>query len=98
MHVQWRSGLIGTRHGESSSLLRDCAYLHVLETVLLTDASKYILFTAFLHFACKEQLVEYEVGLLEVEYYVQFANVSIVLVHLFHVAVDNLKRDELIVG
>lgn len=76
----------------------DLTHLHVLEAVLLAYTSQYILLTTLLEFASKQEFVEDEVGLLEVEDDVQFAHVSVVLVHLLDIAVDNFERYELIVG
>ncbi len=73
------------------------SYLNVLQTVLLTDTPQHVLLTALLHLARQQQLIQYEVGLLEVEDNVQLAHVAVVLVHLLDVAVDNLQRDELVV-
>jgi hypothetical protein len=68
-------------------------HLHVLEAVLLAYAPKHILLAALLHLACQQELVEDEVGLLEVEDDVEFAHVAVVLVHLLYVAVDNFEGD-----
>jgi hypothetical protein len=51
-----------------------------------------------LHLARQQELVENEVGLLEVEDDIQLAYVAVVLVHLLHVAVDDFEGDELVVG
>lgn len=51
-----------------------------------------------MHFARQQKLVENEVGLLEIEDYVQLADVAVVFVHLLHIAVDYLKGDEFVVG
>lgn len=68
-------------------------HLHVLETILRANDTQHILFTAFLHFASEEQLVEDEVCFLKVEDDVELANISVVLVHLLHVAVNDFQRD-----
>ena len=73
------------------------AYLHVFQAVLLADAPQHILLAALLHLARKQQLIKYEVRLLKVEDDVELADVAIVFVHLFHVAMDNLKCDQFIV-
>ena len=73
-------------------------YFHIFETVLCTDDPEHILLTALLHLASDQQLVKYEVGLLEVEDDVQLADVAVVFVHLLYIAVYNLEGDELIVG
>ena len=65
-------------------------YLHVLQAVLCSNDSKHILLAALLHFSGDQQLVEDEVGLLEVEDDVQLADVAVVFVHLLDIAVDNL--------
>ena len=72
-------------------------HLHVLETVLLAYAPKHVLLAAFLHLACQQQLIEDEVGLLEVEDDVELADVAVVLVHLLDVTMDNFECDQLIV-
>ena len=46
---------------------RGRAYLHVLQTILLSYTSQYILLATLLHFSGEQQLVEDEVGLLKVE-------------------------------
>lgn len=51
-----------------------------------------------MHLPRKQQLVEDEVCLLEVEDDVELADVAVVLVHLLNVAVDDFERDQLIVG
>jgi hypothetical protein len=51
-----------------------------------------------LHLASKKQLIEDEVRLLEVEYYVKLTDVAIVFIHLFNVTVDDLEGDQLVVG
>ena len=61
------------------------------------NTPQHILLTAFLHLASEEQFIEDEIGLLEIKYNVQLAHVTVVFVHLFHVAVHNLQRDELVV-
>jgi hypothetical protein len=75
-----------------------CAYLHIFKTVLLTDTPQHILLTALLQFARQQELIEYEVCLLEVEDDVQLANIAIVFVHLLDIAVNDLERDQFIVG
>lgn len=64
----------------------------------MSYAAQYVLLAALLHLAGQQELVEDEVGLLEVEDDVELADVAVVLVHLLDVAVDNLEGDELIVG
>ncbi len=73
-------------------------HLHVLQPVLLAYAPQHVLLAALLHLARQQQLVEDEVGLLEVEDDVELAHVAVVLVHLLHEPVDDLERDELVVG
>ena len=87
--VEIRSGRM--QHGRSDT------YLHVFETVLSADHSQHVLFAALLHLTGQQQLVEYEVGFLEVEDDIELADVAIVFVHLLHVAVNNFERDQLIV-
>lgn len=71
--------------------------LHVFQGVLLADASEHVLLAALLHFAGKQQLVQDVVGLGEGEDDVELADVSVVLVHLLNVAVDDFEGDEFIV-
>lgn len=73
-------------------------HLHVLQTVLLTDASQHVLLAALLHFPRQQQLIQDEVRFLEIEDDIQLAHVAVVLVHLLHVAMHYLERDEFIVG
>lgn len=73
-------------------------YLHVFKTVLCAYDTEHILLTAFLHLASDQQLVKYEVGLLEVEDDVELADVAVVFVHLLDVAVYDLEGDEFIIG
>jgi hypothetical protein len=72
-------------------------HLHLLEAVLGANNPQHILLGALLHLAGDEQLVEDEVGFLEVEDDVEFADVAVVLVHLLDVAVDDFEGYELIV-
>ena len=73
-------------------------YLHVLQAVLCSDDPEHVLFAALLHFSGDQQLVEDEVGLLEVEDDVELADITVVLVHLLDIAVDDFEGDQLIVG
>lgn len=73
-------------------------HLHVFEAVLLTNTPQHILLAALLQFPREEQLVQNEVGFLEIEDDVQLADIPIVFVHLFDVAVDDLEGDELVVS
>jgi hypothetical protein len=73
-------------------------HLHVLQAVLLPYAPEYILLAALLQFASNQELIEDEVGLLEIEDDVQLADVAVVLVHLLDIAVDNLEGEQLVVG
>lgn len=72
-------------------------YLHILKAVLSSYHTQHIFLAALLHLAGDEQLVEDEVGLLEVEDYVELADVAVILVHLLYVAVDDFEGDELVV-
>ena len=80
------------------SVRKAITYLHVLQAVLCSNDSEHVLFAALLHFSGDQQLVEDEVGLLEVEDDVQFADVAVVLVHLLDIAVDDFEGDQLVVG
>lgn len=71
--------------------------LHILKGVLLRNATENILFTAFLELASKKQFVEDVIGLCEVENDVKLADVTVVLVHLFDVTVDDFEGYELVV-
>lgn len=71
--------------------------LHIFQTVLLTDAAQDVLLTSLLELPCQQQLIKDEVCLLEVENDVQFAHVSIILVHLFNVSVYNFECDQLVI-
>lgn len=72
-------------------------YLHIFQAILLTDAPQYVFLATLLHFSGQQQLVKYEVGLLEIEYDVQLAHVAIVFVHLFYISMNDLESDELVV-
>lgn len=74
------------------------AHLHIFETVLLADDSKHVFLAAFLHLASQYKLVEYKVGLLEIEDDVELAHIAVVLVHLFDVSMHNFESDQLVVG
>lgn len=76
----------------------ETTHLHVLQAVLCPNDPKNVLLAALLHFAGDQQLIQNKVGLLEVEDDVQLADVAVVLVHLLDIAVDDLERDQLIVG
>ena len=73
-------------------------YLYVLQAVLLAYAPQNVFLAAFLHFTRQQQLIEYEVGLLEVEDDIQLAHIPVVLVHLLDISMDDLKGDEFVVG
>lgn len=51
-----------------------------------------------MHLASDQQFIENEVGLLEVEDDIQLADIAVVFVHLLDIAVDDLERDQLVVG
>lgn len=74
------------------------AYFHVLQAVLLADASQHVLLATLLKLTSYQELVEDEVGLLEIEDDVQLTNISVVLVHLLHVAVHNLEGNQFVIG
>ena len=80
------------------SVRKVVTYLQVLQAVLCTNDSKHVLFAALLHFSGDQQLIQDEVGLLEVEDDVQLADVAVVLVHLLDIAVDDFEGDQLVVG
>jgi len=71
--------------------------LHILKTVLLSYASKHVLFAALLHLTSEQEFVQYEVCLLKVEDDIELADIAVVLVHLLNVAMDNLESDQLVV-
>ena len=73
-------------------------HLHLLQPVLRPDHAQHVLLATLLHLARQQQLVEDEVGLLEVEDDVQLADVAVVLVHLLDVAVHDFQRQEFVVG
>ena len=85
--------MVHTRRGEG-----DVAYFHVFQTVLLAYAPQHVLLAALLQLAGQQQLVEDEIGLLEVEDNVKFAHVAVVLVHLLDITMHDLEGDEFIVG
>lgn len=93
MSATWRSGRVGGRRSRAG-----LAHLHILKAILLPYAAQHILLAALLHLTSQQQLVEDEVGLLEVEDDVELTHVAVVLVHLLDVAMDNLEGDQLIVG
>jgi len=72
--------------------------LHILKAVLLTYAPQNIFLAAFLQFTSQKEFVEDEVCFLEVEDNIQLANIAIVFVHLFNVAVNDFKGDQFIIG
>lgn len=76
----------------------ESTHLHVFQTVLLTNAPQHILLATFLHLSCQQELVQDEVGLLEVEDDIQLAHVPVVLVHLLDVSMHDLEGDQLVVG
>jgi hypothetical protein len=76
------------RQGDSIS-----TYFHILQTVLLANTSQDILFAALLHLTRQEELVEDEIGFLEIEDDVELADVAVVLVHLLDISMDNLQCD-----
>jgi hypothetical protein len=72
-------------------------HLHVLQAVLLAYTAEHVLLATLLHFARQQKLIEDEVCLLEVEDDVELAHVSVVLIHLLDIAMDDFERDQLIV-
>ena len=75
----------------------EMTHLHVLERVLLGNTPQHILFAAFLEFSRQKEFVEDVVGLGEGEDDIKLADVAVVLVHLFDVAVNDLEADQFIV-
>lgn len=67
--------------------------LHVLKRVLLRDAPQDVLFAALLELSRQQEFVQYVVCLGKGEDDVELADVAVVLVHLFDVAVDYFERD-----
>lgn len=78
--------------------VKQLTHLHVFQAVLLTYAPEDILLAAFLHLSRQQEFVQNEVCLLEIEDDVELANIAVVLVHLFHVAMDGLEGDQFVVG
>ena len=72
-------------------------HLHLLQPILRPNHPEHILLTALLHLARQQQLIEDEVGLLEVEDDVEFADVAVVFVHLLDVTVYDFEGDEFVV-
>ncbi|GMS79324.1 hypothetical protein PENTCL1PPCAC_1499 [Pristionchus entomophagus] len=72
--------------------------LLLLQQILRRDRFQHLLLARLLHFSSQKELIEDEVGLLEVEDDVQLAHTSEVLVQQFDVAVDSLETDELVVA
>jgi hypothetical protein len=77
--------------------LQGITNLHVLKSVLLGNASQNVLFTALLQFPCQQELVQDIVGLGEGKNDVELADVAVVLVHLFDVAMDDFERDQFVI-
>ena len=65
---------------------------------MLSYTPQYVFLAALLHLSGKQELVENEVSLLEVEDDVELADVAVVLVHLLDIAMDDFERNQLIVG
>ena len=82
----------------SMNVERPKTYLHVFHAILLTYAAQYILLATFLHFSSKKELIQDKVCLLKVEDDVKFAHISIILVHLLDVSMNDLKCDQFIIG
>lgn len=68
-----------------------------LHDVLCTDCLQTLLLRRFLHLAAEHELVENEIRLLEVENDVQLAHGPKVLVEQFHVAMNDLECEQLVV-
>jgi hypothetical protein len=64
---------------------------------LLPDTTKHILFATLLELTGKQQFIENVVSLGEGEDDVQLAHVSVVLVHLLDVSVDDFESDQFVV-
>jgi hypothetical protein len=79
VRAKWYIVCVDMAHGEEDAV----THLHILQTVLCSNDTEHVLLAAFLHLAGDQQLVEDEVGLLEVE---------------DDIAVDDLEGDQLIVG
>jgi hypothetical protein len=85
-------------HDKKNIHTRRATHLHILKAVLLTYAPQNIFLAAFLQFTSQKEFVEDEVCFLEVEDNIQLANIAIVFVHLFNVAVNDFKGDQFIIG
>jgi hypothetical protein len=94
VRAKWCIVCVDMAHGEEDAV----THLHILQTVLCSNDAEHVLLAAFLHLTGDQQLIEDEVGLLEVEDDVQLAHVAVVFVHLLDIAVDDLEGDQLIVG
>jgi len=89
----------GVRWSDESDVLeRELHDLLLLELVRLLDLGQHGFLRSLLHLSAEHQLVEDEVGLLEVEDDVELADGSEVLVQHLHVPVDNFQHVELVIG
>ena len=72
--------------------------LGILNRILLGNTLQQPPLTTLMHLTSNQQLIKDIICLLKIKYNVQLAHISIVLVHLFDVAVYDLQRDEFVVG
>lgn len=71
---------------------------YLLHDILGRDGFKNVLLASLLHFPSKNEFIQNKVGLLEIEYNVQLAHRSKVLIQQLHVTMDDLQCHQLIVA
>jgi hypothetical protein len=85
------TGDVYPRHDTNRNEHVETAYLHIFQGILLPYASQNILLAALLKLASEQYLVEDVIGLGKGEYYVEFAYVAIVFIHLFDISMNDLE-------
>ena len=86
------------KRARASERAIECAYLALLQHVLLVDMLQNGLDTRLLHLAGHDELVQDEVGLIEAIDDVELAHVLKVSIERQHVFVDGLEDDQLVVA
>lgn len=71
--------------------------LDIFLRILLSNNTQDTLFTTFLQLAIHDQLVEHEIGFLEIEDEVEFTDIPKILVERLDVSMDDFERQELVV-
>jgi len=84
-------------HQTSQFIKLVVTHLHIFKRILLTDATKNILFARFLQLTSEKDFVENIIRLGKGEDDIKLANVAVVFIHLLDVSVNDLEGDQLVI-